>query len=346
MPNVVAVTSTGTTGTGTTVSHTITTPACAVGDLLLASLTLNGGHSTVTEASGWTRVYPASIADDGFMSLLVYTRTANATDAAGGAVHTWTTAVAVRSDRGCAAIGGQAASPIDSEASKIGGGATNVSTQITTTVDNTLVLSFLAIDSASENATPTAPLAELWDPAGAGTNTGQVNAAAAATQATAGPTSYVWTWTAALSYKNYLLAIAAPAGTSVTGTASLAVTATITATGATGPGGTAALAVTASVTATGRLGAAGTAALAIAAAIGAAGTLGGRTGAAIAATATLSAAGSLAARTAAALAATATITADGSILGVYVPALYGIDGQGAVWLSFIEGGAATSGPGG
>lgn len=323
MPNVVAVTSTGTVGTGTTVSHTLTTPACAVGDLLVASLTLNGGHTTVTEASGWTRVYPASIADDGFMSLLVYTRTANATDAAGGAVHTWTTAVAVRSDRGCAAIGGQAASPIDSEASKVGGGATNVSTQITTTVDNTLVLSFLAIDSASENATPTAPLAELWDPAGAGTNTGQVNAAAAATQATAGPTSYVWTWTAALSQKNYLLAIAGP---SVTGTASLAVTATITATG--------------------RLGAAGSAALAVTATIGAAGTLGARTGAAIAATATLSAAGSLAARTGAALAVTATITADGSILGVYVPALYGIDGQGAVWLSFIEGGAATSGPGG
>ena len=318
MPNVVAVTSTGTTGTGTTTGHTITTPACAVGDLLVASVTLNGGHSTVTEASGWTRQYPPSIADDGFMSLLVYTRTADTTDAAGGAVHTWTSAVAVRSDRGCAAIRGQATSPIDSSASKVAVG-TNVSTQITTIIDNALVLSFLALDSATENATPTAPLAELWDPAGAGTNTGQVNAAASTTQPTPGAVSYVWTWTASISHKHYLLAIA---------------------------GTTATLTITATIGASPRLGAVGTTTLAVTATIGAAGTLGARTTAAITATATLTAAGSLGARTGAALAVGATLTADATVLAVYVPALYGIDGQGAMWTSFIEGGAAASGPGG
>lgn len=313
MPNVVASTATGTVGTATATAHTITTPACTQGDLLVASLTLNGGTGTVTEASGWTRIYPAAITDDGFMTLLVYTRTATATDAAGGVTHTWTTATAVRSDRGCVAIRGQAQTPVDSSASEIAVD-TNVQTQIITTTDNTLILSFVAIDSATENATPTAPLVELWDPAGSGTNTGQVNAAAWAQQPTAGPVSYAWTWTNNLQHKHYLVAIA---------------------------GINATLAVTAGITATGSAGSTRGAALAATAAIGAAGSLGARTGAlAVAATATLTATGQPSKVAGTALTVGATITAAAQTGAPMAPALYSIDGGGASYL--VTEGAATA----
>jgi PhoD-like phosphatase len=211
-PQVRAVTSGGTTGTTTQLNHDLTIPTCAVGDLLHVAITLNTAHGTITEPARLvgSRIFPTTITDDGANTLLVYERTADATDVAGGTWR-WTTGAAVRSNYGAlsASGAGTPTAPTVGTAS-----VANVSTQITTPNPDCLVISTLAIDSGTENATPTAPLVERWDPAGSGTATGQVNACATAPQNTQGAQTYGWTWTNALPSKHVLVAVR-PVGAAV-----------------------------------------------------------------------------------------------------------------------------------
>lgn len=201
------VRSSGTGGTATTTTHNVPIPTCVVGDDLWASFTLNGGHGTVTDPSGWTRIFPTTVTDDGFMSLLVYRKTATATEVAGGNI-TVVSGTAVRADYGSISlINADTSLPPDGvQTFTTTAGSTSVSQTVTASADDSLILSILALDSASENATPTAPLVQQWDPVEVPT-LGQVNAGATVYSATAGATTCTWTWTSSIARKHWAAAI-------------------------------------------------------------------------------------------------------------------------------------------
>ncbi|HEY9417433.1 MAG TPA: hypothetical protein VIQ30_21955 [Pseudonocardia sp.] len=200
----------GTGGTNTALNHSVAIPTCVVGDDLYASFTLNGGFVSVTsEPAGWTRIFPASITDDGFNALLIYRKTATSTEVAGGTI-ALTVGTACRANYGSISILGSDTSlaPDGVVTTTVTTAATSLSHTITASTNNSLILSILGLDSASENATPSAPLTQRWDAVEAGT-LGQANVGATCVQAASGSATYTWTWTSSIARKGWTASIRA-----------------------------------------------------------------------------------------------------------------------------------------
>lgn len=199
------------TGAGTSLTHSVAIPTCQVGDDLWASFTVNSGHGVVTDPAGWTRVFPTTVADDSFMSLLVYRKTATATEVAGGNV-TVTVGTAVRGNAGAVSIANADTGALGGSVSAVGVGTATTSTSFNPTVPNTLVLSILALDSGTEVATSPALTTERWNPTR--TVTGQANAGATAAKADTTLTPWNWSWSTSLAYKTWVGAIQSTSTTS------------------------------------------------------------------------------------------------------------------------------------
>lgn len=337
-PAVRAVTSGGTTAAGTTTNHVVSTPTCLVGDLLYASLTLNAGHGVIGAPAGWTRLHPVTITDDGFMTLLVYVRTATSLDAA-GTTYTWTTSSAVKSTWGClSAYGQDPTNPVHATRAAQALSGLTASGSIHPTEPGTLVLSTLAVDSGAGDSTPTSPLTQQWDPVGGGTSDGQINATASTVQAAPGGTTYTWTLASSLTWKLFHTSVGA-VGSTPTPTASLTATTTVTtagvrtatadttvaasttilAAGATGTApvqGDTTLAVTTSLAATGRLGAVAGASLAVSTTVATAGVRGQPGSTTLAASTTVATAGVRGTVSGSTLAASTTVTTAGATVGL------------------------------
>ncbi|HYF13257.1 MAG TPA: hypothetical protein VD928_03100, partial [Candidatus Paceibacterota bacterium] len=130
---------------------TLTKPSGVVsGDLLLASISINGGQpttATTTHPSGWTLL--AKTDNDTHVGILTYWKIAGASEPSS---YTWTIGTQVRAVGGITRFTGVSTSnPIDVVASSTGRGTSAIAPSATTTQDGARIITVFAVNVGKEN---------------------------------------------------------------------------------------------------------------------------------------------------------------------------------------------------
>ncbi len=127
---------------------TITKPSASVGDIMVATIAINGGTSAVVTApSGWTQILKTD--NDTNISLISYWKVVGGSEPSS---YTWSTSDQTTAEGGITAYSGvNTSNPIDVSAGNIGFSATATTTPITTTTTSPTILALYATNVGKSN---------------------------------------------------------------------------------------------------------------------------------------------------------------------------------------------------